>query len=139
MPGLYTQLQTTLPNDESRLNAEGVIKGLESELLNLVTQRALYEQRIRNALDNNKIELAEEFFKLYEELPTVDRVRVRISNDETRLKSQTADKREREFITLMFKGLRTMVSTSVSESKSPALKREILAATENQPRSKKKR
>ena len=131
MPGLYTRLQTTLPNDEARLNAEGIIKGLESEILNLVAQRALYEKRIDNALEKDNLRLAEELFSLYNELPTSDDMNLRISNDEQSLRSQTSDKRERELILKMFSTLRTMVSTSVANSKIAELNRKIRIATES--------
>ena len=132
MPGLYSRLQTTLPNDEARLNAEGIIKGLESEILNLVAQRALYEKRIDNAVNKNKIELAEKIFELYDDLPKPDSMMLRMSNDESRLKSQTSDKRERAFIDQMFGGLREMVSTSLSTSESYELRQKILDATSNE-------
>lgn len=131
MPGLYTRLQTTLPNDEARLNAEGIIKGLESEILNLVAQRALYEKRIDNALEKDNLRLADELFNLYNELPTSDDMNLRISNDEQSLRSQTSDKRERELILKMFSTLRTMVSTSVANSKIAELNRKIRIATES--------
>ena len=129
MPGLYSDLQTTLPNDEARLNAEGIIKGLESEILNLVAQRALYEKRIENALDKNKIDLAEKIFELYDDLPKLDSMLVRMASDESQLKTQSSDKRERDSIDRMFSGLKEMVTTSVSKSNSYELRKEILDAT----------
>ena len=130
MPGLYTRLQTTLPNDEARLNAEGIVRGLESEILNLVAQRALYEKRIDNALEKDNIKLADELFSLYNNLPTAENMNLRIVNDEQSLSSQTSDKRERELIVKMFSALRTMISTSVANSKIAELKQKIQIATE---------
>ena len=113
------------------MNAEGIIRGLESEILNLVAQRALYEKRINNALEKNNIKLADELFDLYNELPTVDDMNLRIVNDENSLRSQTSDKRERELILKMFSALRTMISTSVANSKFAELKEKIQIATES--------
>ena len=43
IPGLYDSVSTQLPNDETRLFAEGVIQGLQNEILSLVIRREVLE------------------------------------------------------------------------------------------------
>lgn len=131
MPGLYDQLQTTLPNDEARLNAEGVIRGLRSEVLNLVTQRTVYEQQIEEALDNNNIEAARKHLDSYRSLPTLDQLRSRMTDDRTRLKAQTQDSREIAYIDRMFSTLRLIIAENVGASKSTELLERIQNASKN--------
>lgn len=129
MPGLYKSLKTTLPNDEARLNAEGIIKGLRSEVLNLVAQRAVYEDQIQIALDKNNLEGAKHMLDKYRALPTLDALRSRMTDDETRLKAQTSDKREMDYINNMFSTLRQIIGDNVGESKSTKLLQQIQQAT----------
>lgn len=133
MPGLFSQLQTTLPNDEARLNAEGVIRGLRSEVLNLVTQRAVYEQQIEAELDKNNIEGAKKQLDKYRSLPTLDQLRSRMTDDRTRLKAQTSDRREIAYIDRMFNTLRQIIAENVGASKSTELLQRIQLASKNAP------
>ena len=131
MPGLFDNLQTTLPNDEARLNAEGVIRGLRSEVLNLVTQRAVYEDQIEARLNENDIEGAREMLNKYRALPTLDQLRSRMTNDRTRLKAQTEDKREIAYIDRMFSTLRQIIADNVGTSKSTELLERIQKASKS--------
>ncbi|MDB4778284.1 hypothetical protein OAG68_02390, partial [bacterium] len=125
MPGLFKELKTTLPNDEARLNAEGIIKGLRSEVLNLVAQRAVYEEQIEIRLNRNDIEGARDMLDKYRTLPTLDQLRARMTDDRTRLKAQTEDKREMDFIDRMFSTLRQIIAENVGTSKSTELLKRI--------------
>ncbi len=125
MPGLYKELKTTLPNDEARLNAEGIVKGLRSEVLNLVAQRAVYEEQIEIRLDRDDIDGAREMLNKYRALPTLDQLRARMTDDRTRLKAQTDDKREMNFIDGMFSTLRQIIAENVGSSKSTELLKRI--------------
>ena len=131
MPGLYKNLTSTLPNDEARLNAEGVIRGLRSEVLNLVTQRAVYEQQIEAELDKNNVEGARKMLNKYRALPTLDQLRSRMTDDRTRLKAQTEDKRETDYIDRMFSTLRQIIGENVGASKSTELLERIQKASKD--------
>lgn len=129
MPGLYDQLKTTLPNDEARLYAEGIIKGLRSEVLNLVAQRAVYEEQIEIRLNRNDIEGAKDMLGKYRTLPTLDQLRSRMTDDKSRLKAQASDKREVDYIERMFSTLRQIIAENVGTSKAPELLKRIQDAT----------
>jgi hypothetical protein len=128
MPGLYKRLQSTLLNDEARLNAEGIIKGLRSEVLNLVAQRAVYESQIEAELDRGNIDGARGMLDKYRALPTLDQLRSRMTDDRTRLKGQTEDKREMDYIDRMFSTLRQIIGENVGASKSTELLQRIQEA-----------
>ena len=64
VPGLEKRLVAEIPDDNPRLQAEGFMKGLNSEVTDLVVQRQLIAVRMRRKIKENKLDEAE---KLYEE------------------------------------------------------------------------
>ena len=60
IPGLYDKLVTTLPNDETSLFAEGILQGLQKEILSLVIQREVFESDIESFLEKENINSARE-------------------------------------------------------------------------------
>ncbi|MFK7767499.1 MAG: hypothetical protein AB8B55_09785 [Mariniblastus sp.] len=125
MPGLYDSVETNLPNDETRLFAEGVIQGLQNEILSLVIQRQVAEAEIEAALKEKDLDLAREKFSDYEELETPNGVRIRMNDDLVRLKELTGDSRELSFIDRMFGTLTKILTEQELKSKSVELQKQI--------------
>lgn len=132
MPGLYPLLESNVPNDEARLNAEGVIKGMRNEILDLVANREVLEAQLGVALDNKDIEKATGLLDKYQQLPLPQQLRGRMTDDETRLTSQAKDAKEKDFITGMFDDLRKVLSDKVGESKETELRQRIQSAQQGQ-------
>ncbi len=125
MPGLYPLLETQVPNDEARLNAEGVIKGMRNEILDLVANREVLEAMITSALEAKNIKKATELLDKYQQLPLPQQLRGRMTDDETRLTSQAKDAKERDYIGGMFDDLRKVLSDKVGESKETEIRQRI--------------
>lgn len=125
MPGLYPLLETQVPNDEARLNAEGVIKGMRNEILDLVANREVLETMIATALEAKNIKKATELLDKYQQLPLPQQLRGRMTDDETRLTSQAKDVKERDYISSMFDDLRKVLSDKVGESKETQIRQQI--------------
>ena len=117
IPGLTESVETTLPNDETRLFAEGVVQGLHNEVLSLVIRREVFEGDIQAALDDKNLTQAKELFDQYRNLESPQDIKERMTNEEIALKTQTADKRELDYINRMFETLRKIVNKQQRESK----------------------
>ena len=129
IPGFKDRLVSQLPNDDTRLFAEGVINGYGNDIINLVVQRELLEVDIENALKNDRFEEAKTRMREYQDLETPADLKVRMSNEEIRLKSMTDDEREFEFISRMFGNLRQLLNSKVTGSRAVELQQRIQQRT----------
>ena len=125
IPGFKDRLVSQLPNDDARLFAEGVINGYGNDIINLVVQRELLEVDIDSALKNDEFEEAKTKMREYQDLETPADLKVRMSNEEVRLKSMTSDKREFAFISQMFNNLRQLLNSKVADSRAIEFQEQI--------------
>lgn len=121
IPGLHDYLETTVPDDETRLYAEGVISGLNNEILNLVAQRHVFESAIDVALKKNELDRARELLSDYEKLTSPQDLKIRLADEESRLQSRTDNNRELDFIDTMFDTLREILDSKLVESRETEL------------------
>jgi hypothetical protein len=121
IPGLHDFLETTVPDDETRLYAEGVISGLNNEILNLVAQRNVFESEIDLALKKNELDHARELLVDYQNLTSPQDLKTRLADEESRLQSQTENNRELDFIDTMFDTLREILDSKLVESRETEL------------------
>jgi hypothetical protein len=131
IPGLYENVTAEVPNDDTRLYAEGIISGMETEILELVMQRQIYEVQIATSMTDLKFDEADELLEKYQNLPSPQDIKNRLADEEVRLKSQTTDQREQEYITTMFSTLRQILNTKVSQSKETELRQQLQLARQN--------
>ncbi|MCH2178355.1 MAG: hypothetical protein MK106_06070 [Mariniblastus sp.] len=132
IPGLYSNLMTTVPDDETRLYAQGIISGFQTEILNLVAQRQVFEDEIDTAIKNKNYDQASDLLDRYRALVTPQDVKNRMADEETRLKAQSVDKRELASITSMFGVLREALSARVGESIESDLMAKLQAARQRE-------
>lgn len=117
MPGLYDTVGTTLPNDETRLYAQGVIQGFQNEILSLVIRREVLESDIENALKEKNLSLAKQTLNELQDLETPKEFKDRMSIDEGQLKSLTADSRELDYINASFDTLKKLLDDQAKKSR----------------------
>jgi hypothetical protein len=125
IPGLHAELRSSVPNDETSLFAQGVIAGLEKEILSLVIQRQVFESDIAAALEEKNLAEAKIAFKQYQSLESPRDLKSRLADEEVRLKAMTEDKRETEFIITRFGNLRKLVSQQINTNNESDLQSEI--------------
>ncbi len=121
IPGLHDFLETAVPDDETRLYAEGVISGLNNEILNLVAQRNVFETEIDYALQKKDLDRARELLGEYQNLTSPQDLKTRLADEESRLQSQTDNNRELDFIVTMFDTLREILDSKLVESRETEL------------------
>lgn len=125
IPGLHQELRTGIPNDETSLYAEGVLLGLEKEILNLVIQRKVFESDIDSALQAKNLANAKLILKDYQSLESTRDFKTRLANEEVRLKNLTQDKRESDFINTRFEVLRNLLNKQAGNLRENELLNEI--------------
>ena len=125
IPGLLEEVVTRVPDDDARLNAEGVINGVRIEILSLVAERQIFESRIDQALKTKKLDEANQLLTDYTRLETPQKLKNRMADEESRLKGMTTNKRELTQITGMFQVLREILNSSVGSSQEPALRAKL--------------
>lgn len=100
VPGLFAELTTTMPNDEQRLFAEGIVKGYRNEINDLVARRLILETLIVSNMRKSDIERAEEKLNELRRVDDSRKFNNRISLEEKGLLN--ADDRQKGYIVGMF-------------------------------------
>jgi hypothetical protein len=113
IPGLYDQVVTPVPDDEARLNAEGIMQGFQIEILNLVAQRELLQAQAKSAIEKSDVKQAGEFLAQFQRLESPQDLKIRLADEETRLKNSTLNKRELAKISSMFQRLLNLVNKNM--------------------------
>jgi hypothetical protein len=70
IPGVEPQQVAQVPDDNPRLQAEGYVKGLSGELMDLVAQRQILAARIRKRIEEGKLDEAENLMDDFRDLMT---------------------------------------------------------------------
>ena len=121
MPGLYDSVVSTLPNDETRLFAQGVVRGLENEILSMVIQRTVFEADAKKALADKDMDLIKASLDKLEELSIIDMLN-ELTDQELKLKSKTSNSSELGYIASRFGSLRKILNERNSATEESALK-----------------
>ena len=130
IPGLYESVSTQLPNDETRLYAEGVIQGLQNEMLSLVIRREVFETEIDAAIQADDLPAAKAALKELQDLETPSDFKNRMAEDESLLKIETSDARELKYINVMFDTLRKLLSAQEKKSRQNEFIEKVLKMSE---------
>ena len=106
IPGLYTEKSAEMPDDEARLYAEGIINGLQAELLDTVARREVYIVQIKRLIEANNPGEAESLYRELYELPNSTSFGAKLTSNENDLRNQAKSDRERIKISDMFDKVR---------------------------------
>ena len=132
IPGLYSSVETTLPNDETRLYAEGVFNGLENEVLSLVIRRTVAEDEVAAAIKSGNTKRAREAMDNLTRVEKYSDLRTRLSNSASDLRFRANDNRERAYIDGRSTVLEGLIGKHMSESREESLAEQVLEMSESQ-------
>jgi len=121
IPGLYSSVTSSVPNDTVRLFSQGVITGFQNDITSLVIQRRVFEEEIETAIKEEDLDTAKQILREYQELDTPQNIRSRMTDEQVRLESLTNDKREVDHIRRMFDNLNEVVSAEINKSRESEL------------------
>lgn len=132
MPGYKPHMKQILPDDETRINAEGVVSGLRAQVLDLVARREVLLFRIEQGLLKGASDLQNTlaYYELYDDLMTLADWQELLANTQRRL--QTTDKRQQTKIDAMFVELQTFAQDEVNPLDDSEIAPMILAAKQGQ-------
>ena len=125
IPGLYSSVMSSVPNDTVRLFSQGVITGFQNDITSLVIQRRIFEEEIDSAIAEKDLETAKQLLREYQELDTPQNIRSRMPDEQVRLESLTSDKREVDHIRRMFDNLNEVVSAEINKSRESELQASV--------------
>ena len=111
IPGFHDELETTITSDETRLLAQGVVTGLQNEILSLAVLRQIYQKEIEKAIKDGKKDQARDILQTYTELENPQDLRARMADEEIRLKARTPVQREKMSIQKGFSPLKKIASS----------------------------
>lgn len=124
VPGLYDQQMTSMPNDENRLYAEGITRGLFNELMDNVARRQLMAERIRIALERSQLDRADDLLKELRDIPSAESYKRRL-NQEKQVLLKDADKREKDIINRYFLQLDNAASNFLNTLEQAKLSKQV--------------
>lgn len=125
VPGLYSSVTSSVPNDTVRLFSQGVITGFQNDITSLVIQRRVFEEDIDSAIKKNDLDTAKQILRDYQELDTPQNIRSRMTDEQVRLESLTNDKREIDHIRKMFDNLNEVVGAEINKSRESELQARV--------------
>jgi hypothetical protein len=85
VPGLEPTLTAEIADDEGRLEAEGVITGLQERLVDLVTRREVLYVRAKRQIDDRKFDEARQLIDELRRLPDAAQFTLRLENEKKRI------------------------------------------------------
>ena len=125
VPGLYSSVTSSVPNDTVRLFSQGVITGFQNDITSLVIQRRVFEEDIDSAIKKKDLDTAKQILREYQELDTPQNIRSRMTDEQVRLESLTNDKREVDHIRKMFDNLNEVVGAEINKSRESELQASV--------------
>lgn len=111
IPGFRGELETTVTSDETSLLAQGVVLGLENEILSLAVLRQIYQKEIEKAIADGDKDQARQVLQTYTQLENPQDLKARMADEEIRLKAKTEVQREKQAIQRRFQPLKKIVSS----------------------------
>ncbi len=130
VPGLYDELTIELPNDEDRLYAEGIVRGLHNQITDLLAQRKVIITRIQKMLDKGQVKEANELYEVFSKLDDAQTMRLKIDQQRSLLIS--ADESQRNKINGMFDKLSATLNTFMPPSERSELEKLVVEARKSQ-------
>jgi hypothetical protein len=124
VPGYLPQVTLELPSDDKRLEAEAFVKGMESEVMDLVARREVLSVRIKRRLDQGDIESARRLLAEVKSFDTKDDMeRMLAARQQAGLSS--SDEREQRRIDFLLRGTRILLSKYLGPNRLVALQQMV--------------
>lgn len=127
-PGVEPQMTMSLKSDDLRLEAEGIVRGVQSSLMDVVCQRAVHAARIRKKIKDAKYDEAQALLDELRNMPGRDSFQVRLTQQKSRFR--TSDSRMKAKIDDLFNVTKELVDKYLDSEEPNRLAAELRAARE---------
>jgi hypothetical protein len=128
VPGISAQLEVPIADDDLRLEAEGFIAGVQQELVDIVSRRAMLIARIRSQLKAGKFDEADSLIRELYVLGNRDKLAIRLDQEKNRTFSKDAAMQRK--IEIMFNDTRKLLFEYVDPRQAAELADELRKARE---------
>jgi len=129
VPGLEERLTAEIADDESRLEAEGVITGLQERLVDLVTGREVLYARAKSRIEAGKFDEARELIDELRRMPTAGDFSRRLEDQKARVRSDDPTIQAR--IDMLFADTRKLIAKHLDPKPIEQLWQDLRAAKED--------
>jgi hypothetical protein len=124
--GAEQQVTAELADDNLRLEAEGFLRGLQEEFVDLVARRKVLAMRVQRRIEDGKLEDAEKLVDEMRQLETRQDLERRIR--ERQATFQTRDQAQQDRINRLFRDTRSLLSKHLDPAEIDKLRDELAAA-----------
>jgi hypothetical protein len=124
--GAESQVTAELTDDSLRLEAEGFLRGLQEEFVDLVARRKVLAMRVQRRMEDGKLEEAEKLVDEMRQLETRQDLERRIR--ERQATFQTRDRAQQDQINRLFRDTRSLLSQHLDPAEIDHLRDELAAA-----------
>lgn len=124
--GVDQHVTAELTDDNLRLEAEGFLRGLQEEFIDLVARRKVIALRIERRLEEGKLDEAEKLVDEMRQLETKQDLERRIR--ERQATFQTRDKAQQDRINRLFRDTRNLLSEHLDPNEIDRLRDDLAAA-----------
>jgi len=125
-PGYLATETAQVPDDELRLQAEAVMKGLQSRVMDVVAKRQVLASRVRRSIKLGKFEDASKLIEGYRRFETLGDLQNALN--QARQDFKTTDIRQKSRIDSMFSETNTLLYKFLDNQIESTLRKELAAA-----------
>jgi hypothetical protein len=126
VPGLEPVLTAGIPDDEGRLEAEGLITGVQERLVDLVTRREVLYVRAKQRIDDRRFDAARQLIDELTRLPDATQFRLHLDNERKRI--GTDDPRVQTRIDALFDDTRQLIDQHLTPDLAEQLRQQLRTA-----------
>ncbi len=130
-PGLLPTAEVELPDDDQRLEVEGIITGIQEQLVDLVVRREVLTARARDRIENGELEQARPLIEQLRRLRDAQLFDLAMRRQQERLVAQ--DARTQSKIDKMFGDTRQLLARYLDSAPITRLERQLVAASRSRP------
>ncbi len=132
VPGAEDIQTIALPSDDTRLEAEAFVRGIENRVMDLVARREILAARIRARIRDGKLAEARQYLEELKTLPTKDDFEALLVSHR-QSGALAADERQLQRIDQMLNGARILLARHLNPQLVVLLEREVDAAAAGGP------
>jgi len=126
VPGFRRTTTAGIVDDSRRLEAEGFLKGIQEQMIEIKARQQVYGIRIRKAMKDKKWDKADDLLEELRSLPTKADLSNKMGQRQQSLSSGNRAVQDR--IDRMFRDTRSLIQEHLNSSEVDQLRRELVAA-----------
>lgn len=128
IPGLEGEQVAIVPDDGPRLQAEGFVKGLQSQLMDVAAQRQIINARFQMRLEEGKIPEAQALYEEYQRLPSKEHLSKQLDTQMSIVPDPPPNRVVKLRIDLLYANLREALGTYLTSTLSNDMLAQLNAA-----------